>query len=121
MTYKIAAGFNNVGSLTDLSPQPACEGIRYAEMDYLPDGTVQPNGYGLAELKYEEGIPEEIYTSLLTQMGLTSVFSAPVTIALPVDARTFANHNAIIVKPNDRRYQLFYRGVVFLVRRITAI
>lgn len=121
MTYRIAIGFNNVSALADLNPQPACEGIRYAEIDFLPDGTARPNGYAFAELLYTALTSTE-YNNLLTQMGLTTSHSSQVTIRLPNPNRSaFANYNAIIVKPNQYQYEAFFRNVVFLVRRIVAI
>lgn len=121
MTYQIAIGHNNAAGLADMLTQPACDGINYPEYKYLPDGTVEPIGFGVAALRYE-ALDEENLSPLLTQCGLSdSIASAAVTIRLPNLARTFGNYNAYIVRPLDLKYRYWYNGLVFEIRRVVPI
>lgn len=120
MTYQIASGYDNVAGLTQLDPQPRCPGINSGRTIVSVDGMIYEDGYGNADLIYTVLTKDE-YDSLLTQMGLTSVKSAQVTVSLPQNQdRNFSNYNAIITKP-DPQYKDFWKDVIFRLTRIEGV
>lgn len=117
-TYKAATGFNNAAGLADLSPQPACPG--------LDSGVIETGGDGL---DYEDGVlPTTFdygfltysdYSSLLSQLGglSDSVKSARITVRLKRNSdRTFANYNAIVIRPDPKNDGGKYVNVRFVLR-----
>jgi hypothetical protein len=103
-TYQAATGHDNAGSLADLSPQPASEGIEYPEWVSAVGGGVTPHGAPFIELVWSGGISSTEASAILAALGLAgSAASGPqtadVTVRVPDEMRNFANYNGVAVRP----------------------
>lgn len=123
MTYQIADGHDNEAGLTIVTPQPACEGIFYPKDIISASGDVYETGAAYCEWRFGPELLETSYAALLTQFGLTIAKTNEVTIRTMSDpARaTFANYNALIIRPRAKYQNGFYRDVVFLLKRLEAL
>lgn len=125
MTYQIADGFDQTGSLADVLVQPRCEGIIYPDRIVALDDTEYDDGYGLTKWEYSM-LTSDQFNALLAQFGLSStVLTNDVTISTRIDDRTFANYNGKIVLPingKERKYRRgFWRDVTFRIKQLEAI
>lgn len=103
--YKIAAGWNNEGSLANMLVQPATPSrLQYANRDFSADGKSTPAGSAFVDLVYTVLTNDE-FPALNTQFGVT--LTAPdcaVTIRLKKDNNQFANYNAWIHYPEQPQH-----------------
>ena len=122
MPYQIYIGHNQAGNLADAVPQPRSEGTFTRLPDiYAGDGTVYEDGPLSAEWLFTMMTDTE-YTTFLTQSGLSAAKSALVTIrTIGANSRTFANYNAVIVRPGRLRYQYWYSNVTFELNHLEAL
>lgn len=128
MTYKIADGYNNTGSLADfettIGRPPRIEQLRPGRRRIDHEGVTKEDGFPSTELEYSYLSASE-FSSLLTVFGLdySGNTANKVTIALPDNtSRTFANYNGIISLPEQLRFERGkYLGVRFPVRRLEAL
>lgn len=115
MTYKVAIGHNNTAGLTDITPQPRTPRLLPGEVIYAASGLVYEDGAYTTRLLYN-ALSWSAYTALLAQFGLTSAKSAAVTLRLRKDTdNTFANYNAILVRPT------FEDGAVAMRRKLRDV
>ena len=101
MTYKLAQGWNNAGSLSDVTPQPRSLGILAGRRTQAGDRVIYEDGF--RSVKWQWGfLTIDQWSALLTQAGLgDGTPSAKVTISTPRNYdRAFTNYNAVIVMPN---------------------
>lgn len=125
MAYQIADGHNNAGGLVDITPQPACEGVRYPVHVMGGDGTPKNKGAAFAIFRYSGELNEssDQFTSLLTQFGLSSALFNDVTVSIiNEDRATFTNYNGRIIKPFNTEYKkAYYRDIEFVIINLEAI
>lgn len=126
MPYQIADNYNNAAGLVDISPQPASPGILYPREVVAVSGVVYDDGAPYTMFVYKGVMSNTQYNSLLTQFGLTSARTNEVTVRLLLDDRiTYANYNAIVVKPRngvDAKYRNgFWHDVTFRVKQLEAV
>lgn len=122
MSYQVASGYNNAGSLTVLSIQPRMIGIAAGRRIQAGDGSVIQDGLGNATLIFD-AMAQDSYDDILSEFFLTTAISAEITINLPVNnTRTFAAHNAIVVKPDLTNNGEFSNGLYKNIQfRLTGI
>lgn len=123
MVYQVASGWNNTGSLEDISIQPRLGGIRDGVRNIAGDGLTKVDGFSNGILVFDRATSSSEYNSLLTELNVASSVSAKITITLPQNSdRTFQNYNAIITRPNlpdDSEYALSKWGILpFSLTRI---
>lgn len=108
MPYQRAITYGNVGTLTNLSVQPKSDGIFTAGEDiFAPNGNVYEDGFSFTEWVYTI-LEESEYVALLSELGLTSAKSAPLTVRTRKNDDSFGNYNSIIIRPS--RLQRTYNG-----------
>jgi len=109
--------------LVDITPQPSSNGVEYTVRDDAIDGTVSEQGKFI-ELRWSSLASITEYTTMLAQFGLTSVNTAEVTILAPSELYAFTRYNGLAVRPekgrNIQRRDYFLRGVVLIVKNLTA-
>jgi hypothetical protein len=127
--YKVAAGFNNIGGLVALNPQPACEGIQWPERNYSVLGKAKSKGKPFTKLEYSQ-ITNDEFENLLDQIGVDALIdslveSSEVTLQIITNLRAAFTCNAIVDLPEQAKSAKwrmgFYRDVVFEVRHIEVI
>jgi len=107
MTYQVASGFDQSGSLTDLASQPRLTGIESGPRRIAGSGLSFERGKQSGTLRYGF-LTDAEYTALLVALGLTSAVSAKITLRHPQnDGRAFTNSNVIIHRPASPE---FYNG-----------
>jgi hypothetical protein len=122
--YRIADGHNNAAGLADVTPQPASTGLLYPRRVVALDGTVYDDGAPYVVWRYTDAIPPDVYSSLLTQLGLASAIYNLVTVRTVSNAArtTWANYNATIVRPSDPKFRMGKdRDVEFLIKMLVAL
>jgi hypothetical protein len=125
VAYQVAIGYNQAGALADISVQPKTPGLSPGVRDISGDGLIYEDGFKSTTLEYGF-LTAAQFNTLLGEFGLSATTaSAKVTIRIPNDARSEANYNAIIVKPDFTREGQYkfgiYRDVKFKVRRLDAL
>jgi hypothetical protein len=122
-TYQIADGYDNEAGFSNVSPQPAATGLYYPKRVWAADGTPKDKGSPFVIWRFKKEIPEDVYSSLLTQFGLASAISNEVTIRTVNDAArtTWANYNGIIIRPLNPKYERgFYRDIEFMIKMLES-
>lgn len=98
MKPQFAQGHNNAAGLAALSFHCSYPGIFYLEQRYSLGKTVSDHGEGYTTLQFK--LIWANYTTLLSELGLTSVKSAFGTIRLEAyDGAGFANYNCTVERP----------------------
>ena len=101
--YAVADGWDAVGSLALLNPQPrnsggeVLQGIQYAVLRDGGDGSVAEDG-AFAEIRYV-GLTIAERNSLDTQFGVASAASNQITVRLRTTDNTFYDFNAVVKRP----------------------
>jgi hypothetical protein len=104
MTYQYAIGFDQSGSLVDVTIQPKSPGILYDRTFGLYPSVYESSGYTI--WTYERVLTAEEYVDLLTEFGLTNLLFRECTINTAVGeqvssgSRAFSVKNAVIVRPH---------------------
>lgn len=126
MTYKIAQGWNNAGSMNDVTPQPRSLGIVAARRTQTGDRTIYEDGF--RSVKWLWGyLTIDQWSDLLTQAGLgDGTPSAKVTISTPRNYdRAFTNYNAVIVMPplpDEARFEMsVFQDIAFTLQSLEEI
>jgi hypothetical protein len=127
MPYQFAAGYNGTASLTDISIQPRSFGIVDGRRTITGEGLVITDGFSNGGLQYGY-LTKAQYGTITAEFGLNSgTTSVKATISLPTneDRDTFANYNAVIVKPDVGNEASFEFGtlqdVTFQLLRLEAL
>lgn len=126
MAYQYAVGYNQAGSLADMTIQPAGTAIEYTFV-VGGDGIAVPKGYGRQVLRFESVTAEQVET-IITQLTLSySTPSKAFTLRTTKNEaatglnRDFHNVNAILTLPPRPRFQWFWKDFEIEVTRIEAI
>lgn len=126
MTYKIATGWNNAGSLNDVVPQPRSLGIVAGRRTQGGDRVIYEDGF--RSVKWQWGFMSTAqWSSFLTTAGLgDGTPSAKVTISTPRNYdRAFTNYNAVIVMPNlpdDTRFEMsVFQDIAVMLQSLEEI
>ena len=102
MTYQVAVGFNNEGSLQDLTVQPSSPGIEYPEFVIAGDMTGDFDGPPFIDLVYSM-VTETTWPTILEDMGLDSANSSQNTWCLfNRDTGDFEPYNGTVYKPTPK-------------------
>jgi hypothetical protein len=124
MAYQVAIGYNQAGALANISVQPRTRGLTPGDRQMSGDGLIYEDGFPGTVLEYGF-LTAAQFNTLLGEFGISSAASAKVTIRIPNDARSEANYNAIVIKPEFTREGHFefaiYRDVKFRVTRLDAL
>lgn len=120
--YRVAFNVWNssLALLTKLSPQPASNGVKATDIQYLADGSLYRQGLYI-ELLYSAILGTVRYQVILSQFGLNTATSAQVTIYCPDDTFTYLRYNGIAVRPEVNRSNYMLRDVAILIRNLVAI
>lgn len=124
MTYKVADGHDvALVSLTDVSPQPASEGIKATRRTHAADGSVYD------EAKYVELVFSIVgsvtgYQALLAQFGVQSALTNDVTVYVRDETFAWVRMNGTAVRPQPgegvRWNNYFPRNITILVKDLEA-
>lgn len=126
MTYRISTtGYNAaLVALTVLVPQPRCEGLQVTRRDFVGNGSFVEQGLFVEWLWNVNGSVAQ-YQGILTQLGLSTVKSLPVTIYSVDDQYIFRRWNGTIIRPQPgvdvRRNNFFVRDITVLIRDLVMI
>lgn len=98
MPYQVAAGWNNAGALTNLTPQPASPGgIQIPQRVNASSGDAAHEGEMFIDLVYSLN---EDRAALETQLGVSiTVASSRRTMRLPDNNYQWANYNCFVEYP----------------------
>lgn len=119
--YLIKAGHNQpLVDLLPMTPQPRSPGVKPTRRTHAADSSVHDEALYI-ELAWSTLGTPTIYATLLTQFGLASVASAPVTVYVPNQRYVFTRYNgtAILPEGGDRR-SYFIRDVVIVVKDLVV-
>lgn len=123
-SYKVAAGWNNAGSLALLSPMPrgVCQQVIAGSAIEGIDGTLVEDGFYI-DIPYIALDRSELVT-VLAQWGLSSASFARVTISVP-RFDTYANYNAVakrfITGQTGRRKLNYWGDIIIRCTRLQPI
>jgi hypothetical protein len=121
-TYRVAVGADvALGSLTDLTPQPASDGLEYTRETIAADGSVYAEG-PFIDLKWSMFGSISEYTTMLAQFGLDANRTQIVTVYIPNEFYAFARYNGIAVRPQKgragQRNNYFLRNFVVTIKNL---
>jgi hypothetical protein len=127
--YAVSDGYNTVGSLALLNPQPrnsggeVLQGIQYAVLRDGGDGSFVEDG-AFAEIRYV-GLTIAERNSLDTQFGVASAASNQITVRLRVTDNDFDDFNAIVKRPQNgrtaKRVLNGWKDVAYVLVRVRPI
>jgi hypothetical protein len=121
-TFRVITGWDNAGSVADMTVQPNMPVPQPARAQRGGDGLVVEDGGYTTSLQF--GIETKAkYTATLAQLGLTSVRSAKVSLQIPTyDRASTEIWNAIVERPADGpEYFSKWVDIVFPVTLIEVI
>jgi len=120
-TYQIVSGHNNAGSLADVSIQPRSEPAKYGRVQIGGDQLAYADG-SLRTAWVYNSLTESNYSTLLTEFGFSSesTMAVKVTVKTKNSARTFANYNAIIYRP-EPSFGYFMKRTSFSLVLVEAL
>lgn len=126
MTYQIVDGYNNEGTLADVTVQPRSQGFIAGRFTTAGDGSTVTDGFPSTTWEYT-ALTEAQFAALNTQFGISrDTPSNQVTIKTNPheDEDTWGAYNAIIHYPNITRegnYRSgFWHDVEYRITRITT-
>jgi hypothetical protein len=99
-TYQYAQGFNQSGSLQDAHVQPQSPGILYNTKFGIGGSIYEESPYVIWEYGFLELTD---LNQILTDLGLSSVPTAEVTIKTTDEYRNFVTKNAVVFKPYTKQ------------------
>lgn len=124
MTYRVAENHDiALVSLTVLSPQPATEGVRATQRDFLADGSILEQGQ-YVEFRWSSLKNIAAYTTILALFGLDNADSADVTIYAKNARMAWTRYNGRAVYPmpgQDVGYRSFPRNVTILIKNLQEL
>lgn len=123
MTYQVADGHNNAGSMADVTPQPATPGaIEYPQIRYPGSGDAVFHGEAYIDLVWTS-LERDQYNTLMTQFGLSqTVASNQVTVAIRQDDDTFGNYNGTAIhRKAAKRSMPFWSNLVIRIIKLEAL
>lgn len=122
MPYQVVDGYNNAGTLADMTPQPRCPEIEPGLLRNDGNGVLVEDGYSSCDLIWSALTDDELDT-LYTQFGWSdTVPSNEVTIRLKANSdRDFANYNAVADRPRGRYEDGFWRDMRAHIHHMDAL
>jgi hypothetical protein len=104
-TYQFAAGYDNAGSLVKVSIQPNSPGVFAGIRRTAGNGLVYEDGFlnSVWNFGFLRASGRQVYSDLLTELGLDSAVSVECTIKMPNNVRVFTNYNAVLIRPDVGR------------------
>jgi hypothetical protein len=126
-SYQFAAGFDNVGGLASLDPQPSCPGLLYNKWTQTINGHIYGDGL-YTEWRYS-ALPTDKFYALLQMFGITildGVLSAEGTFHLKLDDNTtYMDFNGVIAypRPEEKSKRQFGRqsDIVFTISNLRPV
>lgn len=118
--YQLVDGFNNVGTLITVTPQPRSTGIQYPRTVYAPAGTyVDGSAY---TIWIYDVLTRTQFNTLRTAFGLsdTVVFN-DVTIKTLANDNVWRTFNARIEYIPQERDPYFWKNVEFRLYNLEAV
>jgi hypothetical protein len=122
--YQVAIGWDEIGNLTDIVPQPArVDPLQHGQINFTAHGLTYPNGYINGKLSWNAGLERSDYTSIMTQFGLSlNQTSELVTIRFIDDYENVVYANCVASYRQDaRRGMVFWSGLDIYLNRVEFI